>query len=692
MEPISFSIAVISKSAERFVLFKNILKETCPRIVSFPFDRRIEINLLEAPFDLLLIDLSPVPNAELAQFQYLIEHKAFKNKTFIFILNPDQESLKHQIYRLDNSLILIEPIDKFSLLTAVNNGLQTARLQNRLQMYEDLLEGEQKLITYMDELLEIEQIHQFDSYRELKDYLLTSFLKKIELTLAVEKAFFTFYEPQEQRLVIEQQTKKNQLEHAVYFSIERSQLNALFRQNKAKVFEKTELVDPFIQELEEFLGFKIISLLFSPVMIFHQPFGALILVNKIYRDSFYENDVSFAMVASQRIAFNLEQFILQNREHPGFSDFPLNLVKTDDTEQYALIKHILQAVHFGVVVFDRNSQVHYINPWALNILNVQKDPEEIRTLKDLLKPVIHDEILKLVKQGDLPIVRQEIQLGERLMSNSYIGLSIYPYDEQPKVQKYIMVFSEITQTKRIQAEIIRMDRMASLGVLSAGIAHEIRNPLAGIKAMAQSLEDELADDPGKLEYISRILRQVNRLEKLLKAFFSYARPMRPDPKRCSIKKVINEVLPLIQSRFREKRIRVETNYAEDLNDVFVDQNQIQQVFLNLFINAIDAMPDGGVLKISAKNAHTVQPVIDRRNPIPNLLSDKFIEISVADSGKGMTPDVLEQVFNPFFTTKPQGTGLGLSIVYQIIREHGGQIDVQSTPGKGTTFNILLPAV
>ena len=237
-----------------------------------------------------------------------------------------------------------------------------------------------------------------------------------------------------------------------------------------------------------------------------------------------------------------------------------------------------------------------------------------------------------------------------------------------------------------------MDRMASLGVLSAGIAHEIRNPLAGIKAMAQSLEDELKDDPGKLEYIARILRQVNRLEKLLKAFFSYARPVRPDPKQCSIKKVINEVFPLIQTRFKEKRIKVETVYAEDLSDVFIDPNQIQQVFLNLFINAIDAMPDGGVLTIHARNALDTQPILDRRKRIPNLLSDKFIRISISDTGVGIKPEALELIFNPFFTTKSQGTGLGLSIVYQIIREHGGQIDVESTPGKGTTFHIYLPSL
>ncbi|NOX89233.1 MAG: hypothetical protein GXO77_09405 [Calditrichaeota bacterium] len=693
MESNSFSIAIIARSTDRFLYFKNTLKETCQRIVSLSFDKRIEISLSEESFDLVLVDISREPAFDLQAVQHLIEYKNLKQKIFIFILNPSQESAKLQIYRLPNSQILFEPVDKFSLLTAVNTALQLSRLQNRIRVYKDILEGEQKLITYMDDLLEIEQIHQCDRFQEVKEYLLSSFVKKVELTLAVEKAFFGFFEEDGQRLVVEQKgKKKNQLERVVYFSLEKSATRALLNQNKVHIFDKADLADPLVQEMEEFLGFKIFSLLFAPVLVYHRPFGAIILINKIYRETFYENDMSFTMAAAQRIAFNIEGFLIEHQDEAAIKTFPTNLFEHDASNRYQIIKNILDTVYFGVVVFDDQSQIHFINPGATRILNVQKPVNKIHRLQDILKANIIQEITRVIKAKPLPIIRHEIQLEKRLFPNSYIGLSIYPLKLEPEKQHYIMVFSEITQTKRIQAEIIRMDRMASLGVLSAGIAHEIRNPLAGIKAMAQSLEDELENDPGKLEYISRILRQVSRLEKLLKAFFSYARPVRPDPSRCSIKKIISEVLPLIQSRFRERNVKIETEYADDLADVFVDQNQIQQVLLNLFINAIDAMPEGGNLKILARNSETVQPVIDRRNRIPTLLSDKFIEILISDTGVGMSSDILEQIFNPFFTTKSQGTGLGLSIVYQIIKEHGGQIEVRSAPGKGSTFIIFLPAV
>jgi signal transduction histidine kinase len=253
-----------------------------------------------------------------------------------------------------------------------------------------------------------------------------------------------------------------------------------------------------------------------------------------------------------------------------------------------------------------------------------------------------------------------------------------------------MTFMEISQTKRLQAEIIRMDRMASLGVLASGIAHEIRNPLAGIKAMAQTLQEELQEDKGRVEYVERIVRQVNRLDELLKSFFSYAKPQRPNPIRCKIPDIVHEVLPLFRRKIKENNIVVKEIYSRDLKEIFVDFHQIEQVFFNLIINAIDAMSKGGTLTIRARLPEETQLMIDRRQRIPKLFSDVYNEITISDTGIGMDNDTLNNMYNPFFTTKSYGTGLGLSIVYQIILEHGGQITVESELGRGTVFRILLP--
>ncbi len=297
----------------------------------------------------------------------------------------------------------------------------------------------------------------------------------------------------------------------------------------------------------------------------------------------------------------------------------------------------------------------------------------------------------LIQKNKFPVIREELQLQDPQIPHFYIGLSIYTFPEKKSKERYILVFSEISRTKRIQAEIVHMDRMASLGALSSGIAHEIRNPLAGIKAMVQSLEEQLEDDTQKTEYIQRILRQVNRLTTLLKAFFTYARPNLPDPAPVYIRKIIDEVIPLIDRKLNEKKIVFQQKYAPDLADVFVDANQIQQVFLNLFLNAADAMPDGGILEIKAMNTVYSNPIVDRRKPASGLLSDSFVQIIVKDTGIGISQKVCKKIFDPFYSSKSTGTGLGLSIVYQIIKEHGGKIDVVSKEGKGTEFLIILPA-
>ena len=312
------------------------------------------------------------------------------------------------------------------------------------------------------------------------------------------------------------------------------------------------------------------------------------------------------------------------------------------------------------------------------------------TLHSVLGEEAFDIIDSLLKNRDIPLLRQEILVNHPGNRQLYLGYSLYNISENADLQTYALTFMEISQTKRLQAEIIRMDRMASLGVLASGIAHEIRNPLAGIKAMAQTLQEELEPGDSKNEYIERIVRQVNRLDELLKSFFSYARPQRPNPVRSKISDIVREVLPLFRRKIKDNNIIVKEVYSRSLKEIFVDFHQIEQVFFNLIINAIDAMKEGGTLTIRARLPEETQPLIDRRQRIPKLFSDIYNEITISDTGIGMDSETLNNMYNPFFTTKPNGTGLGLSIVYQIILEHGGQITVDSELDRGTTFKILLP--
>ncbi len=291
--------------------------------------------------------------------------------------------------------------------------------------------------------------------------------------------------------------------------------------------------------------------------------------------------------------------------------------------------------------------------------------------------------------GGLP--NREMEIKRKDGKTIHVGFSVTPrIDNHNQRVGTIISFRDISLIKQMQAEVLRMDRLASLGVLASGIAHEIRNPLAGIKTVAQTLEEDI--DPGdtRREYVARIVRQVNRMDDLLKTLFSYARPKSPVPSKCRLQDIVNEANALMLQRLEKSGIEFVENYAPDLPPVYVDFQQIQQVFINLFLNAIDAMPSGGKLAVVARPKLTNLQRVDRRRYVAPSNRAWYAEVCVSDTGEGIPVENLQAVFDPFFTTKPQGSGLGLSIVYRIIEEHRGDIRVESEVGEGTTFTMLLP--
>ncbi len=694
MEYRQSKILLISDNEDRAERLTAYLHDPKNKIFNRRFDNHLANYLLREPFDLLILDCDSRPDFDYQDFDSLRSHQKIDGTPIIFILNPQQERLRKQIYRNPKNLIFSTPPEKFAFISMVNSALFINRSQRRLKVYKDILDGEKKLISNLDELLEFDRISQIKNEKELFDYLERIFVQRLELTLAVENAFFARYEKQPEHLLIRLNNEKNTslANRRQTFSIKDSKIQSLLSQNTAHIFEPSEIGDPFILELEETLGYKIHSLLFIPVAVFHRPIAAIILINKIYRDELIENDLTFSLLAVDKITYHLEAIYLEKLRSGQFSALDYLLGKDKNLyQEWNLYYHIVNSVNFGIVVFNDEYKVHFYNTVALRLLNVPASVTRIQHLKDIFRNDLYEQLNEVLEGGHFPVLRKEIQIRKSGRPDTFIGYSIYPYREANNEKGYIIIFSEISQSKRLQAEIVRMDRMASLGILSSGIAHEIRNPLAGIKAMAQNLDEELGEKGPQVEYIRRILRQVDRLDHLLRAFFSYAKPVRPEPKTSHIKKIVHEVLPLVQQKMRQKGIRLDESYAGDLYQVFVDANQIEQVFLNLFLNAVDAMPEGGAITIRANNSNQRSPIMNDQSDSTGLLSDRFVEIHFSDTGKGISKDDYYKVFDPFFTTKSNGTGLGLSIVYQIIREHSGHIDLESEENKGTTFTILLPA-
>jgi len=354
---------------------------------------------------------------------------------------------------------------------------------------------------------------------------------------------------------------------------------------------------------------------------------------------------------------------------------------------------IIQSIGAGLITLDLERRITSFNTGAEDVLGFKSDEVIGKYLDEILPLEESRKLLPDIVSPDQSLLNREMEITAKDTTTRFIGFTITPRIDNHNLKVgTIISFRDISQIKQMQAEVFRMDRLASLGVLASGIAHEVRNPLAGIKTIAQTLEEEFDSSDLRHEYLARIIRQVNRLDELLRTLFSYARPREPIRKNYQLNEIIDEVFILMDDRFKKRNIKFEKRFAPQLPDIYVDFHQIQQIFINLFLNAIEAMPDGGLLELTADITKTMIYTLDRRKkrfPLKSRESD-YVEVKIRDTGIGIKPEDIETIFDPFFTTKPQGAGLGLSIVYRIIEEHEGDIRVESIVGQGTTFTILLP--
>ena len=231
-----------------------------------------------------------------------------------------------------------------------------------------------------------------------------------------------------------------------------------------------------------------------------------------------------------------------------------------------------------------------------------------------------------------------------------------------------------------QRQLFQSEKLAALGKVSAGIAHEIRNPLTSIKILIHSLVDEMATPASREKDLAVIESEIERVNKIIKQFLDFARPRPPSLELIDVRRVLDETFALIGYEMEAQGVSLEKDYAPEVLLVPMDREQMKQVFLNLLLNAIQAMEQGGKLKVSAAV----------RNHSPGGKSGSFLEISFQDTGKGIPEDMQARIFEPFFSTKEEGIGLGLPIAQRIVEEHGGQISVVSKPEQGTIFYITIP--
>ena len=253
-----------------------------------------------------------------------------------------------------------------------------------------------------------------------------------------------------------------------------------------------------------------------------------------------------------------------------------------------------------------------------------------------------------------------------------------------------MVLTDITALKRLEQQIRRSDRLASLGTLSAGMAHEIKNPLVSIKTFAQLLPERYQDSDFRQTFSNLIGHEIDRIDSLVNQLLRFARPAKPQLEPMHVHQILEKSLLLVGHRLYQKDIKLTRSWEANVDTIRADADQLEQVFLNFFLNAMDAMKNGGELSIATQirsDAEWVSPLTQSNGETREIL-----RVTIRDNGEGIRAEDIPHVFDPFFTTKDYGTGLGLSVVHGIVQEHGGQIEVESELHKGTAFHILFPLV
>ncbi len=295
---------------------------------------------------------------------------------------------------------------------------------------------------------------------------------------------------------------------------------------------------------------------------------------------------------------------------------------------------------------------------------------------------ILEKMSELSAEICVPILNRSNLIGSLCMGKKMNG-EIYNENELKLFQTLSNQFAVYVENAKLyeslkesRNRIRRSDRLASLGQLAAGMAHEIRNPLVSIKTFLQLLPERINDEEFRTDFLTITTAEVDRISTLLTALLDFSKPSKPNLAEENLNELVDNIIFLIENQVKKKLIRIEKFYDENLRLVAVDKEQIKQVFLNIILNAIQATPENGKIQITTRNVRHDDRI--------------YAQIEFADTGTGIEKKDLESIFNPFFTKKHEGTGLGLSISHQIIQEHRGNIRAESEMGKGSVFIIDLP--
>jgi two-component system sensor histidine kinase PilS (NtrC family) len=347
----------------------------------------------------------------------------------------------------------------------------------------------------------------------------------------------------------------------------------------------------------------------------------------------------------------------------------------------AFHENIVQSISSGVFTADATGGITSFNPAAQEAIGYTIAHVSGRQWREVFNWHPNQQSDEQFNSTLSATTRFEVECKRADGNRLILGMTLSPLHEQGKQTGLVGVFKDLTEIRELEEEMRRKEWLASLGEMSAGMAHEIRNPLGALAGAMQMLRKDAVEDETNRRLMDIAIREATRLDNIITEFLQYARPPELSLAEHDLNKVLAETLDLVQHEARTRsKIKIATSLATGALMALVDQDQLRQVFWNMATNAFEAMPDGGQLTISTSCRHV--DAGGRRGDV--------IEVAFQDTGEGIPTQNLDKIFLPFFTTKKEGSGLGLAAVHRIVDLHGGWIKVESRERQGSRFVICMP--
>lgn len=346
--------------------------------------------------------------------------------------------------------------------------------------------------------------------------------------------------------------------------------------------------------------------------------------------------------------------------------------------------NILASLTNGIVTVDLEGRVVTLNPAAELLTGFFAGEVAGRYCTEVFAQTPDlAELLMETLANRTPVLGTTLTLRRRGGRGLPVELSVSPLrGSEGKELGVIGVFRDLTRVRHLEERLRRSDRLAAVGELAAALAHEIKNPLTSLLTFSRRLTRAFEDSDFRQKFQTVVPRELERINGIVEGLLELARPARLTFKPVRVSTLLERAVELYGTRIETQRIQVQRDYARDLPVIWADQEALYQALVNLVTNALDAMPAGGVLVLRTGWS-------DGDTVTAGRAGGRRVAIEVEDSGVGIPPAVIDRVFNPFFSTKESGTGLGLALTHKIVEDHGGSIDVRSTPGTGTTFRLVL---